>query len=232
MLAIADAFGNVFAAIPGLASVANVTIEAAQKAVDNLMAPDEWSRTKDFEGRRIEEIDGGWHILNYGKYRKMMDEEERREYKAKWARERRRQTRTNVDEGGQAGTVSGLSGHRQRQRQRQRTEAEVQEEEIYCAFPRKVGKPIALKAIRNALSKTSFDELLQKTKDFATARNGDVDFCPMPATWFNQERYNDDPSTWKPSGNGKDKRPTTQSELDKRLERDPLWQELHQGKAS
>ncbi len=111
MLAIADAFGNVFAAIPGLASVANVTIEAAQKAVDNLLAPDEWSRTKDFEGRRIEAIDGGWHILNYGKYRKMLDEEERREYKAKWARESRRQKRTNVDKNGQAKTENRQSGH-------------------------------------------------------------------------------------------------------------------------
>lgn len=111
MLAIADAFGNVFAAIPGLASVANVSIEAAEKAVSNLLAPDPYSRTKDFEGRRIEVIDGGWHILNYGKYRKMMDEEERREYKAKWAREKRRQTKTNVDSSRQSKTSSGQSGH-------------------------------------------------------------------------------------------------------------------------
>ncbi len=111
MLAIADAFGNVFAAIPGLASVANVTIEAAQKAVTNLLSPDEWSRTKDFEGRRIEEIDGGWHILNYGKYRKMMDEEERKEYKAKWAREKRRQSKTNVDRSRQSKTENGQCGH-------------------------------------------------------------------------------------------------------------------------
>jgi hypothetical protein len=111
MLAIADAFGNVFAAIPGLASVANVSIEAAERAVSNLLAPDQYSRTKDFEGRRIEEIDGGWHILNYGKYRKMMDEEERREYKAKWAREKRRQSRTNVDRSRQTKTANGQSGH-------------------------------------------------------------------------------------------------------------------------
>jgi hypothetical protein len=111
MLAIADAFGNVFAAIPGLASVGNVSIDACEKAVANLLAPDPYSRTKDFEGRRIEEIDGGWHILNYGKYRKMMDEEERREYKAKWIREKRRQTRTSVDKGRQSSTPSGQGRH-------------------------------------------------------------------------------------------------------------------------
>ncbi len=99
MLAIADAYGNVFAAIPGLASVAKVSIESCEKAVDSFLSPDKWSRTKQFEGKRIEEIDGGWHIINYGKYRKMMNEEERKEYKTQWARDKRRQKSTNVDKG-------------------------------------------------------------------------------------------------------------------------------------
>ncbi len=119
MLAIADAFGNVFAAIPGLASVANVSIEACEKAVENLKAPDPYSRTKDFEGRRIRDIDGGWHVINYPKYRKMMDEEERKDYKAKWARENRQkksktihgQTGTDVDKSGLIGTENGQCGH-------------------------------------------------------------------------------------------------------------------------
>lgn len=94
MLAIADADGIVSAAIPGLASVANVSVEAAEKAVKNLESPDPYSRTKDFEGRRIEVADGGWRILNYVKYRRMLSEEERREYKAKWIKDKRRQMST------------------------------------------------------------------------------------------------------------------------------------------
>lgn len=36
---------------------------------------------------------------------------------------------------------------------------------------------------------------------FAAAREGEEKrFTPMSTTWFNQERFNDDPSTW---GNGK-----------------------------
>ena len=97
MLAIADQFGIVSAAIPGLASVANVSVEAARVAIKNLLAPDPDSRTKDFEGRRIEEVDGGWKILNYEKYRRMLNEEERKEYQAKWVRDRRRQMSTTVD---------------------------------------------------------------------------------------------------------------------------------------
>ena len=97
MLAIADAEGIVSASIPGLASVSNVEQEAARSAIKTLLEPDPDSRTKDFEGRRIEEIDGGWRILNYRKYRRMLNDEERKEYKAKWIATKRLQQSTNVD---------------------------------------------------------------------------------------------------------------------------------------
>jgi hypothetical protein len=103
MLAIADAAGIVGASIPGLASVSNVSVNAARAAVKTLLAPDADSRTKDFDGRRIEEIDGGWRILNHAKYRRMLNEEERKEYKAKWIAEKRRQEST-VDKSRQSST--------------------------------------------------------------------------------------------------------------------------------
>jgi hypothetical protein len=103
MLAIADAAGIVGASIPGLASVSNVSVNAARSAVKTLLAPDADSRTKDFDGRRIEEIDGGWRILNHAKYRRMLNEEERKEYKAKWIAEKRRQEST-VDKSRQPST--------------------------------------------------------------------------------------------------------------------------------
>ena len=40
-------------------------LEACIAAIDQLQAPDKWSRTKDHEGRRIVEVDGGWRVLNY-----------------------------------------------------------------------------------------------------------------------------------------------------------------------
>lgn len=67
---------------------------------------------------------------------------------------------------------------------------------IYEAYPLKKGRPAALRAIRAALKKIDTDTLLARTQAFAKARNGDLSFCPNPATWFNQERYNDKPETW------------------------------------
>jgi uncharacterized protein YdaU (DUF1376 family) len=66
---------------------------------------------------------------------------------------------------------------------------------IYEAYPRKVGKDAALKAISNALRKIDKEPewLLQRTIAYAsTRRNEDPQFTPHPATWFNQGRYNDE----------------------------------------
>lgn len=76
-------------------------------------------------------------------------------------------------------------------------------ETIYGHYPKKVGKPIAIKAIIKALSKFGPGHVLERTMAFSAARRGNIEFVPNPATWFNQERFNDDPATWKPSANGK-----------------------------
>lgn len=80
MLAMVDRNGEVHASIPGLAKRAGVTMEQCKDALACLQAPDEFSRTKDHEGRRIKEVDGGWELLNHGKYRTLLSAEERREY--------------------------------------------------------------------------------------------------------------------------------------------------------
>jgi hypothetical protein len=75
-----------------------------------------------------------------------------------------------------------------------------QEEEIYEAYPKKVAKPAALRAIRHALAKHPFDFLLERTRRYAQTCNSPAEFIPHPSTWFNQERFNDDPATWRRTG--------------------------------
>jgi hypothetical protein len=78
LLAMADRNGRVWASVPGLADAARVSLEQCVDALTVLKAPDKWSRTKADDGRRIKDIEGGWELLNYLKYREMRDEEERR----------------------------------------------------------------------------------------------------------------------------------------------------------
>lgn len=89
LLALADKHGEIQAAIPGLARLAGVSIEDCQKAIDRFMSPDPHSRTSDFEGRRLEKIDGGWALLNHAKYRRMASDIDRKEQ----ATERKRRQR-------------------------------------------------------------------------------------------------------------------------------------------
>lgn len=71
-------------------------------------------------------------------------------------------------------------------------------EEIYDAYPRKVGRPTALIKIRHALTKIAGKRLLEATRAYSEAVKGmDPQFIPHPSTWFHQERYNDDPKTWR-----------------------------------
>ena len=70
------------------------------------------------------------------------------------------------------------------------------EEGIYAAYPKQVGRPAALRAIRRALTKHPFDFLLERTRVYAQTCNSPAEFIPHPSNWFNQERFNDDPATW------------------------------------
>lgn len=79
MLAIADKNGEVQGSIPGLARIAGVPVEACRTAINKFLSPDVDSRTKDDEGRRIDVIEGGWHLLNHGKYRNMASDADRAE---------------------------------------------------------------------------------------------------------------------------------------------------------
>lgn len=90
MLAMSDQFGIVEGSVPGLADMARVTIDECREALDALQQPDEDSRSKEQDGRRIEPIEGGWRLINHGKYRDKMSVDERREYQRLYQRSYRK----------------------------------------------------------------------------------------------------------------------------------------------
>ena len=75
-------------------------------------------------------------------------------------------------------------------------------EEIYSYYPKKKGRRKALDSIHLALKRISsrpgFENgkakvwLIEKTSAFAeSARNTERQFIPLPATWYNQDRFDD-----------------------------------------
>lgn len=109
MLAMANGRGQVLASIPGLAARARVSLEATKKALERFQAPDEYSRSQEAEGRRIETIDGGWHLINYAKYREAGRSVDRREYLARKQAERRARLSTTVNQSQPASTGANQS---------------------------------------------------------------------------------------------------------------------------
>ena len=71
-----------------------------------------------------------------------------------------------------------------------------QAEEIYKIYPKKVGKPNAISAIKKAINKDGFKHVFEKTELYVKEYNGESRYIPYPSKFFNQERYNDDPSEW------------------------------------
>lgn len=89
LLAIKDARQVAESSVPGLAKLAGVSLEECELALKELLGPDPYSRSKESEGRRIREVEGGWYIINGEKYQQRMSVEERREYKRVWMANKR-----------------------------------------------------------------------------------------------------------------------------------------------
>lgn len=99
MLAMADECGLVDATIPGLAARARHTIEVIEEALGYLKAPDPYSRTKDFGGRRIADVPGGgWLLLNHEKYRQTVMKEAGRQSKREWAQRAREKLAADLEQ--------------------------------------------------------------------------------------------------------------------------------------
>lgn len=103
----------------------------------------------------------------------------------------------------------------------------AQVEEIYQAYPRKVGKQAALTAIRAAVNRgTTPEYLLEATTEYARSREGkEQSFTPHPATWYQQGRYDDDRADWwREDGlaRGKPEQKSGAQKLRERMEREGL----------
>ena len=189
MLAASDARGRVFASIPGLADKSRVSVERCRLALTALASPDPDSRSKNDEGRRIVEIDGGWRLINYTKYREIRDEESIRASKRDWWNKNRSPTRLDTP-------LEQLDSTRPKKKQKQKnTNTPLTSfAEFWSAYPRKQGKGAAEKAFSN-LQGVELETLLVALRTQARSEQWQKDggkFIPFPATWLNQGRWQDE----------------------------------------
>jgi len=85
MMLMAGKEGVVTSSIPGLANRARVSVKECEEALRVLKAPDsnEYARShQEHEGRRIQEVEGGWFLFSHAKYRALMKRESDRDQNA------------------------------------------------------------------------------------------------------------------------------------------------------
>lgn len=94
LLVLADSKGHVDKTPEAIARQTNVPLEIVKMALQALESPDERSRSKAEDGRRIVRLDQhrdwGWRIVNYVHYRNMRTEASRRDYWRNYKAEQRR----------------------------------------------------------------------------------------------------------------------------------------------
>jgi hypothetical protein len=219
MMAMCNKNGYVFASEPGLAKCAQVPLESVLKALKRFQSPDKFSCSPEYEGRRIEKVDGGWRLLNYLKFRAIRNEDDRREYHRIYMRKRRELGVKNVKECQPSLTAVNRSkppstqaeAEAEAEKNKIKTLAHSQKarmsEMVYQLYPRKIGKKQALKAIEKAITDLMTAEnysleravacLKERTRSFAESPAGQRgSYTPHPATWFNRGSYRDDPKEW------------------------------------
>lgn len=189
-LSLKDENGFVSGTNPNLQRICNVTEKEYNESINILSSPDKDSRSKDFDGRRIEKIDGGYIVLNHEKYR--LTEHMKKENHKKYMREWRSSKQSVNDCEFTKNHKRSLSVSVSVSKSVSRFKKEEKINNIYNIYPRKVGKGLALKKISASLEKIDYDVLLSRVSEYAKSVKGkDIQFIPHPATWFGQERWND-----------------------------------------
>lgn len=105
-----DGFARV-ATVEGLARLARVSVEGAEKAVKILTSDDPESSDPEHAGRRIERAPGGWVVLNAKKYDALGSEQHRREKNAEYVRKHRERKREEAECKGSVSTCKQVKAY-------------------------------------------------------------------------------------------------------------------------
>jgi len=193
LLAKADRYGRVWGSIPGLARLADVSIPDCQAALESFMQPDPYSRTKDHEGRRIEEIEGGWKLLNYEEKRELEDEEHKRAKN----RERQRRWREKQKSGNAENNANNVTVTKDNDIKEKKQKSIINTLVGFDLFWKNYPKKVKKKQARAIWVRRNLEDIWQRIADDVTLRLSQdrrwrEGFIPDPTTYLNGDRWEDD----------------------------------------
>lgn len=208
MIVLCDVDGVVDMTPQAIAARTSIPLEIIQAGIEILEQPDKYSRTPDAGGRRIERLDDhrpwGWRIVNYKKYRHLVDSETVREQNRE--RQRRHRSSRSVTDCN-ASVTDGNAESRYAE-----AEADVNKknttaaprptqypenfEQAWQLFPKRAGsnpKPRAFKAwkarIKTGESPTSMIEGTKRYADFCRKTGKEhTEYVMQAATFFGPDK--------------------------------------------
>ena len=216
-------YGFVPAAGIGIIRQAAMDRESGMKALAELGNPDIESRSKDFEGRRLVRVDGGFVVLNFVKYR---DRDTTTAVRSKRWRQRQKEIKTSQ--------CDSVTPHRDEAFVDTKAEVRVQSSEfrdkstsdgsarasgdglekavleIAALYP-KIRDPIHISqeiqhAIAQAVARDGRDLVWAGTKGMADAvarwPKDKLVFIPAAGRFFRESQYRTDPAEWERGDNG------------------------------
>lgn len=208
LLAMADKNGVAEGSIPGIADLARVSIDDCERALDALQKPDKYSRTSEHGGRRISPVDGGFRILNHGKYREKMSADERREYnrqkQREWRAGQKMSNGVNDNEGllplsahtdSEASPKAEASLKQTPERKDDESEYSTGFNAFWKSYPKKKKKDEAFRAWKNRKCEKMLFEImegLELAKQCEEWRKEGGRFISNPATWLNAGGWKDE----------------------------------------
>jgi len=173
--------------------------DRVRAALIELESPDEGSRSRNDEGRRLKRIDPerdwGWQIINFKHYRALRNQDERREYMRNLMRDKRKQQKLTPVSNSLAMLANTDTDTDTEAKKNTSPVATTPFDRFWKAYPRKQGKKKAFSSWNRLQSKPEMEFILNRlTEQIQTNQwkkeNGQ--FIPMPETWINQERWNDE----------------------------------------
>jgi len=199
MIANADARGIVDADTRLIQSVTGLTVDQVRESTLALESPDPESRTSTCDGARIVRIDEhrdwGWLIVNHEKYMYLTDLDHKRQL----TRDRVRKHRASKH------VTRGNDTQTQTQTQKEKdfiTATAVPdfgkafEVSFWPLYPRKVGKPAAVRAWRaqKIADQKTLDSVMAGLRAHMASEwpGRELQFIPHPATWLNGRRWEDE----------------------------------------
>jgi hypothetical protein len=198
-----DRNGNIYGTDQALARKANVTLDEFRSAMKTLQSPDPDSTSDEEDGRRVVWVSNNlYHCVNYKHYRGLKDPDEQREA---W-RERKRRQRQNVPD------VPEMSRNVPKTHTIAEAEAEAEAytehhspsgdgrrgsipfDEFWKLYPRRDAKKRARSAWMNLTVKNqrAAIDALPHHVQFWIADGRTRKTTPLPTTWINGERWNDE----------------------------------------